>query len=115
MAYLQARVCDMKPQTLEHDRYTGEVQPGSDEKPLKRFLLQLGGYYSRESRLMRGDQPSQTIDFLRPQKLLLAGSVFTDPAVEVSQMLTSSASPRRLQGLVSEHSRDVRGSKAQRR
>ncbi len=53
---VQARVCDMKPQTLEHDRYTGEVQPGSDERPLKRFLLRLGGYYSRESRLMRGAQ-----------------------------------------------------------
>ncbi len=56
---MQARVCDTKPQTLEHDRYTGEVQPGSDERPLKRFLLRLGGYYSRESRLMRGAQAGQ--------------------------------------------------------
>jgi hypothetical protein len=45
---------NLTPRSLAHERPTLEPLPGVEQSWFKRTLLKIGGYYSRESRLIRG-------------------------------------------------------------
>ena len=51
---MQAHLSNLGPRSLAHDRPTEEPRPGVQESWFTRTLLTIGGYYSRESRLIRG-------------------------------------------------------------
>ena len=51
---LQAHLSNLGPRSLAHDRPTEAPRPGTEESWFTRMLLTIGGYYSRESRLIRG-------------------------------------------------------------
>ncbi|KAK9819883.1 hypothetical protein WJX72_003560 [[Myrmecia] bisecta] len=50
----KAALFNAHPRSLEADTATEQPNPGVEENFLTRALLRLGGYYSRESRLLRG-------------------------------------------------------------
>ena len=50
----QAHLSNLGPRSLAHDRPTEAPRPGTEESWFTRMLLTVGGYYSRESRLIRG-------------------------------------------------------------
>ena len=50
----QAHLSNLGPRSLAYDRPTEAPRPGTEESWFTRMLLTVGGYYSRESRLIRG-------------------------------------------------------------
>ena len=44
----------LTPRSLAYERATEQPAPGVEESWLRRTLLTIGGFYSRESRLIRG-------------------------------------------------------------
>ena len=54
VAAMQAHLANLGPRSLAHERPVEEPRPGVEQNWLQRWLLTIGGYYSRESRLLRG-------------------------------------------------------------
>lgn len=51
---LQAELMGLTPRSLAYERAVEQPAPGTDESWWRRSLLTIGGFYSRESRLIRG-------------------------------------------------------------
>ena len=51
---LQASLFNTRPQSLAEDRLTEEPRPGTEQNVFTRLLLRVGGYYSKDSQLIRG-------------------------------------------------------------
>ena len=57
LADVQAAVLNARPQSLAVSKDTGELPDSDSLGGWKHFLLKLGGFYSRESAMMRGAAP----------------------------------------------------------
>ncbi len=53
---LQAQIINLGPRSLAHDRPLEVPVPGAEQSWLKRSLLHIGGYYTKESQLIRGSK-----------------------------------------------------------
>ncbi|KAK9908990.1 hypothetical protein WJX75_005649 [Coccomyxa subellipsoidea] len=53
---LKAQIINLGPRSLAYDRPTEVPVPGAEQSWLKRSLLHIGGYYTRESQLIRGSK-----------------------------------------------------------
>ena len=51
---LQAELLGLTPRSLAYERAVEQPAPGVEESWFRRTLLTIGGFYSRESRLIRG-------------------------------------------------------------
>ncbi|CAL8461833.1 g1364 [Coccomyxa elongata] len=53
---LKAHITNLGPRSLAYDRATEEPVPGAEQSWFKRSLLHIGGFYTRESQLIRGSK-----------------------------------------------------------